>query len=518
MRSLVYLLIILSVNLHSRALFAQNNGAELFDDNCADCHTIGEGDMSGPDLLGVEQKHSQDWLIKFIRSSKTMISNGDTKAVALFKKYEKEKMPNNDLSTSDILSILDYIKSFNKTVVKKELVYKKSEPVNSKNSVGNFNQVIKELEARQDVGEEELLKIDKKLDMLLEFHKKALSARITEEEISKGEALFEGRTPFKDDIPSCVSCHNNKEIDTLNWSPSALDIADAFSHQDNAEMIDLIINPKSGKMQKVLKNHRLTDDESFYITAYLKDVQRNGLKPIKKLPIHRIVFVGVSIIMLLLLFDLLITKQIKYKVVSLFTILFLLAYIIYTAYHEAKMVGLNQNYAPVQPIKFSHRVHVKENEISCLFCHNGPEYSRESGIPTTNVCMICHNKIKSGQHTGEFEISKVRKSFEEKRPIVWTKIHNLPDYVFFSHAEHVSNGKIDCRECHGAVEEMDVTYQYESLSMGWCVQCHRKTEVQFKSNKFYSGYESLIKELESGKIKKVTADMIGANDCQKCHY
>jgi len=518
MRSLVCLLIIISFSLQHQVLKAQNNGAELFDDNCADCHTIGDGDMSGPDLLGVEQKYPNDWLFQFIRSSKTMISNGDAKAVAIYVKYEKEKMPDNDLSKAEIQMILDYIKSLNKSVVIAEPDPQKAEVSEPKRSVGNFNQTIKEIETQQNASKEELTTIEKKLDMLLEFHKKALSARITEDEILKGEALFEGKTPFKDDIPACASCHNNKEIDTLNWNPSALDIADAFSHQDNAEMIDLIISPKSEKMQEVLKNHRLTDDESFFITAYLKDLERNGLEPNKKFPINRTVFVSVGLIMLLLLLDLLITKKIKYKAVSLLTITILLTYIIYTIYQEAKMVGLSQNYAPVQPIKFSHKIHVKENAISCLFCHNGPEYSRESGIPTTNVCMICHNKIKSGQHTGTFEISKVRKSFEEKKPIAWTKIHNLPDHVFFSHAEHVSNGKIDCRKCHGPVEEMDVTYQYESLSMGWCVQCHRKTEVQFKENKFYAGHESLIKDLQSGKIKKVTADMVGANDCQKCHY
>ncbi len=499
-------------------LYAQDKGAELFDDYCADCHTIGEGDMSGPDLLSIGQKHTNDWLLQFIRSAKTMIASGDTEAVAIYEKYEKENMPNTDLSTTEIQIIIDYIKSFNKSVVITEPGAQKPKPVSPGRSAENLNQVIKDIETQQNTNEEQLTIIEKKLDMLLEYHKKELSARVTEEEISKGEALFEGEIHFKDDIPPCVSCHNNTDIDTLNWNPSALDIAVAFSHQDKADMIDLIINPKSDKMQEVLKNHRLTDDESFFITAYLKDFERRGLKPNKKFPIRRTVFIGVCLIMFLFLFDLLITKQIKHKAIPLMVIIVSLIYVFYTLYHEAKMVGLSQNYAPVQPIKFSHRIHVKDNMISCLFCHNGPEYSRESGIPTTNVCMICHNKIKTGQHTGEFEISKIKKSFEEKKPIAWIKIHNLPDHVFFSHAEHVSNGKIDCKKCHGPVEEMDVTYQYASLSMGWCVQCHRQTEVQFKENMFYSGHVALINDLKSGKIKKVTADMIGANDCQKCHY
>jgi hypothetical protein len=132
--------------------------------------------------------------------------------------------------------------------------------------------------------------------------------------------------------------------------------------------------------------------------------------------------------------------------------------------------------------------------------------------------MLCHNKIKSGRRSGQYEINKIIESYEKERPIEWIKIHNLPDHVFFSHAQHVSVGKIDCKTCHGEIGEMDITSQYSSLSMGWCIKCHRDNEIQFEENVFYSNHNELRKELRSGKITKVTADKIGANDCQKCHY
>ena len=222
--------------------------------------------------------------------------------------------------------------------------------------------------------------------------------------------------------------------------------------------------------------------------------------------------------MLISLFDLIFTKIIKQKWITITVCFVASIFVSNTLIVNAKNIGLSQNYSPNQPIKFSHKIHVKENKIECIFCHNSPEFSRESGIPTTNVCMICHNKIKSGKRSGQFEINKIKNSFKVKKPIEWVKIHNLPDHVFFSHAQHVSVGKINCKTCHGDIEEMHVTSQYSTLSMGWCVECHRESEVQFEDNNYYSNHIELHNDLKSGKITKVTADKIGANDCQKCHY
>ena len=103
-------------------------------------------------------------------------------------------------------------------------------------------------------------------------------------------------------------------------------------------------------------------------------------------------------------------------------------------------------------------------------------------------------------------------------PIEWTRIHNLPDHAYFNHAQHVSIGQVACQKCHGPVEKMDVVYQYSTLGMGWCVNCHRETEVKFADNDYYKQYERYHEELKDGKRTKVTVSDIGGLECQKCHY
>ena len=144
--------------------------------------------------------------------------------------------------------------------------------------------------------------------------------------------------------------------------------------------------------------------------------------------------------------------------------------------------------------------------------------SKSAGIPGTNVCMNCHNVVKKGKITGEVEIAKVLDSWNTKKPIEWIKVHNLPDHVWFSHAQHVNVGKRQCQECHGKVEEMDRVVQVESLGMGWCIDCHRNTNVQFKENEFYKEFAKYHEEMNAGLRSRVTVDDIGGNNCQTCHY
>ncbi|MBX2872840.1 MAG: c-type cytochrome [Saprospiraceae bacterium] len=103
-------------------------------------------------------------------------------------------------------------------------------------------------------------------------------------------------------------------------------------------------------------------------------------------------------------------------------------------------------------------------------------------------------------------------------PINWIRIHNLPDHAYFNHAQHVSVGEVECQQCHGKVEEMEIVGQYAPLSMGWCINCHRQTEVQFDGNEYYKSYSRYVEELESGARDKVTVEDIGGLECQKCHY
>lgn len=229
-------------------------------------------------------------------------------------------------------------------------------------------------------------------------------------------------------------------------------------------------------------------------------------------------FIVFVIMFLLAVFDLLVTRFIKAKFIHIIIILVSLFVIGEIVYEESKALGRQQGYSPDQPIWFSHQVHAGQNKIDCMYCHSSADESKSAGIPSTAVCMNCHNVVKNGKKTGTEEIAKVLASYESGNPIEWVRVHNLPDHVWFSHAQHVNAGKRQCAECHGAVEEMDRVVQVEDLSMGWCIKCHRRTEVQFEANGFYEEYIRFHEEIKSGDRTRVTVDDIGGNNCQICHY
>ena len=212
-------------------------------------------------------------------------------------------------------------------------------------------------------------------------------------------------------------------------------------------------------------------------------------------------------------------------------------------------IGLQRqtNYQPVQPIYYSHKVHAGINQINCLYCHGNAFEGKSATIPSVNVCMNCHKNITSyekgpklydheGQEiNGTTEIAKLHKyaGFDPKnpnawdpskaKPIEWVRIHNMPDHVYFNHSQHTNAGNVQCQTCHGNIPEMDEVKQVSELSMGWCINCHRNTSVNFnydstKGNKFYSIYEKFHNDIKAGKMDSVTVKDIGGLECQKCHY
>jgi mono/diheme cytochrome c family protein len=190
-------------------------------------------------------------------------------------------------------------------------------------------------------------------------------------------------------------------------------------------------------------------------------------------------------------------------------------------------VGVAQGYQPEQPIAFSHKIHAGENGIDCNYCHSSARHSKTSGIPSANVCMNCHTYINEGTQTGTTEINKIyeavgydpeTRSYIEgyqQKPIKWIKIHNLPDLVYFNHSQHVNAGQQECQTCHGPIEEMDVVEQHSPLTMGWCIDCHRETEVD-TDNPYYEHMNENWAEKFSGE--KITVEKIGGTECGKCHY
>ncbi len=127
-----------------------------------------------------------------------------------------------------------------------------------------------------------------------------------------------------------------------------------------------------------------------------------------------------------------------------------------------------QGYSPLQPINFSHKIHAGDNKIPCLYCHFGAEKSAVAGIPPANVCMNCHSEVRKDSP----EIQKIVTAIQTRRPIQWIRVDNLPAFVSFNHSRHVSVG-VPCQTCHGPVETMKRVAQFQNLTMGWCVNCHR---------------------------------------------
>ena len=208
----------------------------------------------------------------------------------------------------------------------------------------------------------------------------------------------------------------------------------------------------------------------------------------------------------------------------------------YFTYGYLMQIGIDQGYAPIQPIHYSHKIHAGANQIECKYCHSSARVSKHSGIPSLNVCMNCHEYISeyNGEedlengYTKDFYTNEIKKLYsavgwdEENqiytgntKPVKWVRIHNLPDFVYFNHSQHAEVAKIECQTCHGPVEEMEIMYQYSPLTMGWCIDCHRESNVD-KSNEYYQKiHEELSKKYG---VEKLTVAQLGGIECAKCHY
>tara|TARA_B100000809_G_scaffold22902_1_gene20082 strand:+ start:48864 stop:50045 length:1182 start_codon:yes stop_codon:yes gene_type:complete len=221
------------------------------------------------------------------------------------------------------------------------------------------------------------------------------------------------------------------------------------------------------------------------------------------------------------------------KIIATIILLLNIAYFGFTALLS---IGVDQGYQPVQPIAFSHRIHAGDNKIDCQYCHSAAKNSKSSGIPSVNICMNCHKNIgevseetATAEHSKAFYDGEIQKLYKaagwdsenlkytgETEPIVWTRIHNLPDFAYYNHSQHVTVGGIKCQKCHGPVQEMEELYQFSPLTMGWCIDCHKETEVKMEGNGYYKNiHDDLSKKFG---VEKVTVAQMGGKECGKCHY
>jgi mono/diheme cytochrome c family protein len=219
------------------------------------------------------------------------------------------------------------------------------------------------------------------------------------------------------------------------------------------------------------------------------------------------------------------------------SVIFLILSGAYFGYGYLMQVGIDKGYQPIQPIHYSHKIHAGDNQIDCKYCHSSARTSKTAGIPSLNVCMNCHENISdyngeedlANGYTKDFYTAEIQKLYEavgwdpatrtyskEPKPVKWVRIHNLPDFVYFNHSQHVSVAGLECQTCHGEVESMEILEQHATLSMGWCVDCHRTTNIKVEGNEYY---EQIHAELASKYgVDKLTVAQMGGLECGKCHY
>jgi len=396
--------------------FAQDvaKGKELFNSNCAACHKL-DAPSTGPALRGVIERHSADWLHKWIKDSSGLIKSGDAAAVKVFNEWKQVPM----------------------------------------NSFPNLS--------------------DEDIDNIIAYTSEVKAAAPG----PGGTTTTQGAAAANDGVSNMVIL-------------AALIVVLAML------VIMLLLVKKV--LTKVVEKNNLS-------------VQETKSLPIWKAFVKNQFAVIVSVIVLILVGS-------------------------YFAFGFMMQIGVDKGYEPVQPIHFSHKIHVGENGIDCKYCHSSARTSKTSGIPSLNVCMNCHKNINEFtghpdsaylDYSREYYTAEIQKIYDavgwdpiaqeytgEGKPVKWVRIHNLPDFVYFNHSQHVSVAGLECQTCHGPVEEMEVMRQHSPLTMGWCINCHRDTDVKINDNAYYAKiHEELSKKYG---VDKLTAAQMGGTECGKCHY
>lgn len=408
--------------------------------------------------------------------------------------------------------------------------------------------------------------------LLLSFFVFSVVNSYAQGDVAAGKAIFQNK---------CASCHNVLKDGT---GPMLKDLEGRHKWSDHNELLKWINNPagymatdsytqglkaKYGSMMTAFPEITLKDVDN--LVAYINDASKPPPPPPPGTPqanSNNAIIFGVIALILAIIALILMQVNSNLKKMSddaegisrpepvpfyknkIYIAMLALVFFAIAGYQFSKAAigfGRQKDYMPEQPIFYSHKVHAGINQINCQYCHGSVTESKHAAIPSVNVCMNCHKAINTYEKgpklyteegeevNGTAEIAKLYKyaGFDpnnanawdpsKAKPIEWVKIHNLPDHVYFNHSQHVKAGKVQCQTCHGEITEMDEVKQASELSMGWCVNCHRETKVDFnydstKGNKFYSIYEKFHNDIKNKKLDSVTVEHIGGLECQKCHY
>ena len=509
--SLAFLLLF-SINLSAQEGDVVN-GEKLFKSTCAACHKL-DKKLVGPALLGVTERRDQDWLISWIKDSPGMIKSGDKLAIQVFEENNKLPMTANpQLSDQDIIDILAYTKGEPAPITEVTSNQEVDPGVELGKQIFKTNcAACHKLEGKL-IGPE-LLKITEKREASW------LKAWIKDNNalVASGDKLA-------------------KEVQDSN--PAAMTPFPQLTSQDIDDILKYLA---VGDVKPVTAATTSANDEEIF--------NKPGIGILPSLGLTILAFLILSLIVAAttnkkvvegeeetesMLKSLIFNPFLRFLAVIFF--LLLGAWLLFSWLLQ---IDVNEGYQPIQPIAFSHKIHAGDNKIDCQYCHSSAKHSKHSGIPSVNVCMNCHKNIAEVAEGTEVEYNgvilrkneldkEIQKIYDaagwdaenleytgETKPIKWIRIHNLPDHVNFVHAQHVTVAGVDCKQCHGPVEEMDEMYQYSPLTMGWCIDCHRETNVDLKGNPYY---EKIHKQLaEKYGTKEVTIAQLGGIECGKCHH
>ena len=389
----------------------------------------------------------------------------------------------------------------------------------------------------------------------------AVSTSVSAQNVEEGEKLYKA---------NCTACH---QIDNKLIGPALRGVSDKYSEEwlikwikNSAEMIaagdpDAIAIWEEYNKSPMTAFPYFSDDDVKNILAYIEQAPEkqvvvattsvDGGAIVVEDQTSDYVILTIAIVLLLVIAGLwkikntlkevagdesedlfsstitLVNAFLARKSLVTLTVFIILGFGVNSAWNLMLGVGVTKGYAPEQPIAYSHKLHSGINGIDCNYCHHSARHGKSAAIPSANVCMNCHTYINEGP-SGKTEIQKIYDAvgFDpekgqyiqgyEQKPIKWVRIHNLPDHAYFNHSQHVVAGGLECQDCHGAIEEMEVVEQHAELTMGWCIDCHRQTEVKVADNDYYEEMHAKFKENHPGEAFNVEA--IGGLECGKCHH
>jgi len=504
-------------------------GEAIFNTTCITCHDINDK-IIGPPLAGVYNRLEKDWLISWTRNSRAMIESGDEYANKIFNEYFQVEMILNDMTDDEIISIFAYVRA------------------QDEGAAGGGDAAQAETGAAADAG-----------------------GGADQELAVQGKTLFE---------ETCKVCH------TINEKLIGPALRDVHKRRDETWIkafitnSQMVINSGDDYAVKLYEEYSKTlmpphdffsDSELQSIIEYIKAESERPAEAATvadaagapgepgagtaEVPDYIVaILVALLVVMILVLGAVLMIIPILKKYLEgredldeadqeivrqrfdlqavlksnyfLFFVAFIFIGVGFKSCIEVLFtIGVQQGYAPTQPIAYSHKVHAGQYEIDCNYCHTGVRKGKNANIPSLNICMNCHQEIQEGTNTGKNEIAKIYAALDydpqtrtygpNPKPIEWVRIHNLPDLAYFNHAQHVKVGNIECETCHGEIKEMEVVAQHAPLTMGWCINCHRETKVNTKGNAYY---DNLVLVHNQKSKQPMTVENIGGVECSKCHY